>query len=90
MNTYAKFAANPRRMHTSKIIGLKVSCNEHLQKNRGRGGLIVTHGCGLYLQPTQTIATRSEVHGKSTVIRAHQVQRSGRAFAGVLFRLAEK
>jgi hypothetical protein len=42
MNTYAKCAANPRGMHTSKIVGLKVPCNEHLQKNGGGGGLIVT------------------------------------------------
>jgi len=55
MNTYAKRAANPRGMNTCKSLDLKVSCNEHLQKNGGRGGLIVTHGCGLYLQPTQTI-----------------------------------
>jgi len=32
MNTYAKCAANPRGMLTSKIIGLKASCNEHLQR----------------------------------------------------------
>jgi hypothetical protein len=32
MNTYTKSAANPREMNTSKIIGLKVSCHEHLQK----------------------------------------------------------
>jgi hypothetical protein len=42
MNTYAKCAANPRGMNTCKIIGLKVSCNEYLQKNGGREGLIVT------------------------------------------------
>jgi len=35
MNTYAKCAANPRGMRTSKIIGLKVSWNEHLQKTGG-------------------------------------------------------
>ena len=42
MNTYAKCAANPCRMRTSKIIGLKVPCNEHLQKMGGEGSLIVT------------------------------------------------
>ena len=42
MNTYAKGAANPRGMNTSKIIELKASWNEHLQKNGGGGGLIVT------------------------------------------------
>ena len=42
MNTYAKYAAKPRTMCTSKIVGLKASCNEHLRKNGGRGGLIVT------------------------------------------------
>jgi hypothetical protein len=42
MNTYANRAANTNGMRTYKIIGLKVSCNEHLQKNGGRGGLIVT------------------------------------------------
>ncbi len=35
MNTYAKCAANPCGMNTSKIIGLKVSYNEHLQINGG-------------------------------------------------------
>ena len=40
MNTYAKCAAKPRRMNTSKIIGLKVSWNEHLQKSGG-GGLLL-------------------------------------------------
>jgi hypothetical protein len=48
MNTYAKRAANPRAMNTSKIIGFKASCNQHLQKNGGGRGLIVTHECGLY------------------------------------------
>jgi hypothetical protein len=42
MNTYAKRAAKPRRMCTYKIIRLKASYNEHLQKNGGRGELIVT------------------------------------------------
>jgi len=42
MNTYARRAANPCGIRTSKIIGLKASCNEHLQKNGGRGALIVT------------------------------------------------
>ena len=41
-NTYAKCAANPRKLRTYKIIGLKVSYNEHLRKNGGGGGLIVT------------------------------------------------
>jgi hypothetical protein len=41
MNTYAKCAANPCGMRTSKIIGLKASCNEYLQKNGGRGGLLL-------------------------------------------------
>jgi hypothetical protein len=39
MNTYAKCAANPRGMRTSKIIELKASCNEHLQKNGGGVGV---------------------------------------------------
>ena len=42
MNTYAKPAANPRGIRTSKLIRLKVSWNEHLRKSGGRGGLIVT------------------------------------------------
>jgi len=37
MNTYARRAANPSGMRTSKIIGLKTSCNEHLQKNKVEG-----------------------------------------------------
>src|SRR5579863_9201481 len=40
MSTYAKRAANPCRMRTYKIIGLKVPCNEHLQKNGGWGAII--------------------------------------------------
>jgi hypothetical protein len=66
MNTYAKCAANPCGMRTSKIIELKASCNEHLQKNGGEGVLLLPTGVGctcsprklrpgLYLQPTQTI-----------------------------------
>jgi hypothetical protein len=43
MNTYQKFAAKPFRILTSRMIGLKISWNEHLQKNRGVGPLIVTH-----------------------------------------------
>ena len=42
MNSYAKCAANPCGMLTSKVIGLKVSYNEHLRKSGGGGGLIVT------------------------------------------------
>ena len=44
MNTYAKRAANPCRMRTSKIIGLKVPCNEHLQKSGGREALFLASG----------------------------------------------
>jgi hypothetical protein len=43
MNTYAKCAANPCGMRTYKIIGLKVSWNEHLQKTGG--------GVGSYCYP---------------------------------------
>jgi len=42
MNTYAKGSAKPCGMNTYKIIGLKASCNQHLQKNGGEGSLIVT------------------------------------------------
>jgi hypothetical protein len=42
MNTYEKCAANPCRMRTSRMIGLKVSCNEHLRKSRGGASVIVT------------------------------------------------
>ena len=41
MNTYANYATNPRRMRTSKMIGLKVSCNEHLQKSPGGERLLL-------------------------------------------------
>ena len=41
MNTYAKCAANPCAMCTYKIIGLKVSCHEHLQKIGGGGRLLL-------------------------------------------------
>jgi hypothetical protein len=51
MNTYAKYAAKPRTMCTSKIVGLKASCNEHLRKNGGRGRS--------YCYPAATRATRS-------------------------------
>src|SRR5580704_11234802 len=37
MNTYAQCATKPCRMRTSKIIGLKVPCNEHLRKKWGEG-----------------------------------------------------
>jgi len=40
MNTYAKSAANSCRMRTSKIIALKVSYNEHLQK-KGAGEVLL-------------------------------------------------
>jgi hypothetical protein len=40
MNSYAKRAPNPCGMRTCKIIGLKASCNEHLQKNGGEGLLL--------------------------------------------------
>jgi hypothetical protein len=42
MNTYAKCAANPRRMRTSKTIEFKDSYNQHFQESGGWGGLIVT------------------------------------------------
>src|SRR5271165_576319 len=41
MNTYTKAAANPCRICTYKIIGLKVPWNQHLQKNGGRGVLLL-------------------------------------------------
>jgi len=44
MNTYRKFAANPRRMGTSKIIGFKASCNEHLQKMGGGEVILLPSG----------------------------------------------
>jgi hypothetical protein len=49
MNTYAKRAANPCRMCTYEFIGLKVPCNEHLQKIGGGR----PPGCKFYLQPGQ-------------------------------------
>jgi hypothetical protein len=39
MNTYRKRARNPHGMNTSKIAGLKLSWNQHMQKNRGVGVL---------------------------------------------------
>jgi hypothetical protein len=44
MNTYAKCSANPCGMNTSKIMGLKASCNQHLQKKGGRGVLLLPNG----------------------------------------------
>ena len=44
MNTYAKCAANPCGMRTSKIIGLKASWNEHLQKKGGGEVLLLPSG----------------------------------------------
>jgi hypothetical protein len=44
MNTYAKCAANPRAMNTCKIIGLKVSWNEYLQKRGGGEILLLPSG----------------------------------------------
>jgi hypothetical protein len=40
-------------MNTYKIIGLKVPWNQHLQK-----GGVGAFGCGLYLQPAQTMVTQ--------------------------------
>src|ERR1700687_2104238 len=40
MNTYAICSANPCGMNTSKIIELKASCNQHLQK-RGVGEVLL-------------------------------------------------
>jgi len=42
MNTYTKTACNSCQINTYKNKGLKVPHNQHLQKNRGVGGLIVT------------------------------------------------
>jgi hypothetical protein len=42
MNSYAKYAANPCGMNTSRMIELKVPWNEHLQKSRGGEPIIVT------------------------------------------------
>ena len=50
MNSYAKCAANPCRILTSKIIGLKVSWNEHLQKNREAAPHFATPRSRLVLQ----------------------------------------
>jgi len=44
MNSYAKCATNPCGIHTSKIIGLKASCNEHLQKKGGGEHLLLPNG----------------------------------------------
>jgi hypothetical protein len=62
MNSYAKCAATPCRMRTSKIIGLKVSWNEHLQKKGGRGALRVRAVLAARANdcyPAATRATRS-------------------------------
>lgn len=50
MNTYEKCAAKSRGIRTSAMIGLKVQCNEHLQKSRGVAPLIVTQRPRLLLQ----------------------------------------
>jgi hypothetical protein len=44
MTTYAKRAANPCGMHTYKIIGLKASWNEHLQKMGGGEHILLPSG----------------------------------------------
>jgi hypothetical protein len=68
MNTYAKCAANPCGMRTCKIIGLKVSYNEHLQKSGGRAEHIVTQR-----PPT----TRPARHARMKVVAVSRSRRCG-------------
>ncbi len=68
MNTYAKNAANPRGMRSSKIIRLKVPCNQHLQK---------TGGGESYCYPAATQGR--ELHGKPAVSHAAMRMRFGSA-----------
>jgi hypothetical protein len=77
MNTYAKCAANPRGMNTYKIIGLKVSCNQHLRKNRGGGGVIVTQHPLAARSPRQ-IGRRS-AHGPAGRSLRHNQDRNREA-----------
>jgi hypothetical protein len=58
INSYAKSATNPCGMRTSKIIGLKVSCNEHLQKNGGRGCLLLPSALFARSFPKERKSTR--------------------------------
>jgi hypothetical protein len=70
MNTYAKSFANPCGMCTYKIIGLKVSCNEHLRKNGGGGVLLLPN-----LHPRRASARRAH-------IKKRPLRQAGRGAAG--------
>jgi hypothetical protein len=63
MNTYAKCAANPCGMRTSKIIGLKVSRNEHLQKVGEGRELLLPTGVGCTCSPRKQLPPWREVRG---------------------------
>ena len=77
INTYAKCAANPCGMNTSKIIGLKVSCNQHLQKNGGWGGLIVTQ---LAVAPWRRRARRAAAPWRKRITQRRNLDGSGGFF----------
>jgi hypothetical protein len=62
MNTYTKCSANPRGMRTFKIIGLKLSCNEHLQKNGGGEVLLLPSG-----HPRREVGGLTTVEPKSAL-----------------------
>jgi hypothetical protein len=81
MNTYANRAANPRRMRTSKMIELKASYNEHLQKKGGGGPIIVnqTHPRRQILYPRQekrTMRQSAVPIGNSCLMQSGQAWRT--------------
>ncbi len=78
MDTYARRAANPCRMRTSKIIGLKASCNEHLQK-RGEGVGVMCYPAPA-ATPTELAARHS--HAAHFPPRCHPEAQRGICFSG--------
>jgi hypothetical protein len=84
INTSTKTPCNPRRINTSKIAGLKVPQNQHLQKNRGHGGR-GCGGCGLYFQPTVRSYRPCALPSGPSLAPGGQPRRpAGRAFASIL------
>jgi hypothetical protein len=73
MSTYAKCAANPCRMRTSKTIGLKASCNEPLQENGARGGPIVGQVVTLRVALSLTLAANGVIPLRGSKLTTEEI-----------------
>jgi hypothetical protein len=83
MNSYAEGAANPCGMRTSKIIGLKVSCNQHLQKSGGPWRTPVSHLRSLIPASDKTITLAFPAASALFVRSFAQERKSTPFFSGV-------